>query len=181
MNCNQYNTSGNKRTGFIVIVSLLAVVVALIGWTIGTNANRAAAEDGMVKVWVMCKPGSYVIVRRNPSKKAMEVGRLDPGDWVMTDGESSNGFIKVYGIGENGVGFVYSGFVVTEEPRAVMENYICTSNARVACRRWIGGPKVERTPWIKNGSNVTVFYQADEWSCTSRGFIKSEYLEADPE
>jgi len=26
-----------------------------------------------------------------------------------------------------------------------------------------------------------VFYEADDWSCTSRGFIKSEYLEADPE
>ena len=35
--------------------------------------------------------------------------------------------------------------------------------------------------WLVNGSTVEVFYTAEGWACTSRGYIKSEWLEVDPE
>ena len=69
--------------------------------------------------------------------------------------------------------------MVTEEPVQVYEQYICVAKKRVACRKWIGGPQTSM-PWLKNGSDVDVFYMADGWAITSRGYIQSEWLEANP-
>ena len=52
---------------------------------------------------------------------------------------------------------------------------------QVACRRWIGGPQVEGHPWIRNGETCQVFVMADGWAVTSRGYIKSEWLELSAE
>lgn len=175
-----YNTNRDKRARRILLILLAAVIIGGAAYMIGTRAISEAAEDQLIRCWVMCKPGSQVNVRRTPSKNAMEVGYLDAGDSFLTDGDSKNGFIRCYGIGEYGEGWIYLGYVVTEEPKPVFERYVCVSNARVACRRWMGGPKVGTSPWIVNGSNVDVFYLADGWACTSRGYIMSEWLEVDP-
>ena len=66
----------------------------------------------------------------------------------------------------------------------VGENYVCVAKSRVACRRWVNGPQIEdngRPRWLVNGSNVSVFYIAEGWAVTSRGYIQSEWLEVDPE
>ena len=163
-----------KRKQFII----LCTVALLIGCMIGAASCRAA-EEGLIRVWILCKPGSQVIVRQVPSKTGTEVGALEVGDWFLTDGKSSNGFIRAYGIGEHGEGWVYCGYVATEEPVPVFENYSCIAKNRVACRRWMEGPQTSK-PWLVNGSSVTVFHIAGEWACTSRGYIRAEWLEADP-
>ena len=165
-----------SRKGFVTIIGALAVVImALTGWAIG----GAEENDSLVKCWILCKPGSQVNVRRTPSKKSEQVGFLEVGDWFWTDGNSADGWIRCYGIGEYGEGWIYSGYVVTEEPVKVYEQYVCVAKKRVACRTWIGGPKTSK-PWLANGSNVSVFYEADGWAITSRGYIQSEWLEVDP-
>jgi hypothetical protein len=171
----KYTTNNRERKVFaIAVAAVLAVVIVALSVTL------CHGEEELVTVWAMCKPGSQVNVRRTPSKKGQEVGYLDAGDSFLTDGTSKNGFIRCYGIGEYGEGWVYAGYVATEEPDNVMEQYVCVSNARVACRRWMNGPKVDRSPWLSNGSNVIVFSIADGWACTSRGYIRAEYLEVDP-
>ena len=162
-----------------LITLILAVVLACGIFTLQYGWLRAGAEESYCTCYVMCKPGDYVNVRRTPSTDGQIVGYLDAGDWFETDGTSSNGFIRVYGIGEYGEGWVYCGYVVTQEPKEVMQRYVCVAKNRVACRRWMNGPKVSGSPWLTNLSTVTVFYEADGWSCTSRGYIRSEYLEAD--
>lgn len=169
-----------KRKQKILIVIVIAAVVIAAAYFTELNACRAAAEDTLVRCWILCKPGSQVTVRRTPSKNAMEVGRLEVGDDFMTDAVSANGFIRVYGIGEYGEGWIYSGYVSTEKPKPVNMNYCCVAKARVACRRWMDGPQTEN-PWLKNGSSVKVYWMTDEWAVTARGYIKSEWLEADPE
>ena len=173
-----YNTSFSKR---IALVLLVAVTI-FAGWWIGTSECRAAEEKPLT-CWVMCKPGSYVSVRRSPQKNAMTVGRLDPCDKFETDGKTKNGYLHAIGIdvADGGEGWIHSGYVVTEEPEAAFEQYYCSSLSRVACRRWISGPRVENYGWIVNGSTVQVFYRTEEWSCTNRGYIKSEFLERDPQ
>ena len=164
-----------KRKQGIALITALIITAAVIWAAIG-----GMAEEQLAKCWVMCKPGSQVNVRRTPDKKGQEVGFLEAGDWFLTDGTSSDGFIRVYGVGEYGEGWIFSGYVCTEEPKQVFEQYTCVAHKRVAIRKWMGGPQVERSPWLANGSNVDVFFMADEWACTSRGYIKSEWLEADP-
>ena len=161
----------------IVAFIALIIILILIGFCIGTYCH---GESELTKCWIMCKPGDYINVRRTPSTNSEIVGYLDPCDWFMTDLTSSNGFFRVYGIGEYGEGWVYCGYVTAEEPEQIFERYVCCAKTRVACRRWMNGPKVSSYPWLTNLSEVDVFYIADGWACTNRGFIMAEYLEVSP-
>lgn len=169
-----YSRQTKERIVFYVLIVVLALAA---GIAIGMNTGRAA-ENELVKCWAMCKPGSQVNVRHTPGKTGEIVGYLDAGDWFLTDGDSKNGYIRCYNIGEYGEGWVYSGYVVTEEPEKVFADYVCVANRRVACRKWIGG-EMTGNPWLVNGSSVAVFYIADGWAVTARGYIMAEWLEKD--
>ena len=174
-NLNKYTTKHrNSKLVWLVLAVILAMIVGLVIYAVSGNA-----ETELVKCWVLCQPGSQVNIRRVPGKHGMAVGFLEVGDYFMTDGTSKNGYIRTYGIGEYGEGWIYSGYVVTEEPVAVFDTYCCVAKNRVACRKWVDGPKTAY-PWLKNGSDVSVFYIAGEWAVTSRGYIRTEWLEVDP-
>jgi len=166
----------------ITIIALI-IILFLIGLCIWTYCN---GESELITCWVMCQPndpkdgGHYVNARIAPSTSCRPVGYLENGDSFQTDAKGENGFLRAYGIGENGTAWIYSGFVVTEEPEIINEQYVCVSNARVAIRRWMNGPRVAGSGWLTNGSNVFVYAIADGWAITDRGYIMSEYLEADP-
>lgn len=148
--------------------AVILILLALCG--------SASADTG----WVFCKPGDYVNIRREPDRKSELAGFLDVLEEFQTEWETRDGFVRVYGVGD-GEGWIYAGFVSAEKPEEVMETYVCTAKRRVACRRWIDGPRIAgKVGWLKNGGNVTVYYRTSEWSVTSRGYIRSEWLEADP-
>ena len=69
---------------------------------------------------------------------------------------------------------------MTEKPEKIGERYVCSAVKQVACRKWMGGPQVDQKPWLKNGQFCEVFLMADGWAVTSRGYVKSEWLEASP-
>lgn len=159
------------------IVAFIAIllVAGIIGFVIGSVTG--AAEEQLATCWAMCKPGSRVTVRMTPSKKGVELGWLECGDDFLTDGESKNGWIRCYGIGETS-GWVYSGYVCTEKPEIIGERYVCVAKKQVACRRWMGGPRIKgKAGWIKNGQFCQVFMIADGWAVTNRGYIRSEWIE----
>ena len=172
---NKYSIFSKEK-----IVAAVVLVALIIVATVALTLSFCKGEEQLVTVYTLCKPGSQVIVRRTPAKNAMEVGYLEVGDSFLTDGSSSNGYIRCYGIGEYGEGWVYCGFVTEYEPEPVFETYCCVAKTRVACRRWMNGPKTS-LPWLTNGIDVQVFYIAGDWACTSRGYIKAEYLEVDPQ
>ena len=138
--------------------------------------SAAAAET----MWVFCN--GYVNVRQSPSKNSTIVGRLDSGEEFETDGTVRNGFIQALGIGENGDAWIFAGFTSDEQPEKTDKQYVCVAKKRVACRRWIKGPRIKgKTGWLYNGSNVKVYWRTSEWAVTSRGYIMTEWLEVDPE
>lgn len=164
------------RDKVIAFVALL-LVVAVIGFAVGSCCK---GEDQLATCWVMCKPGSRVSVRLEPSKKSPEIGFLECGDSFQTDGESIDGWISCLGVGETN-GWIYCGYVCTEKPEIIGERYVCVAKKQVACRKWIGGPKIEAKSWLKNGQNVYVFCIGDGWAVTSRGYVRSDWIEVDPE
>lgn len=175
-----YNTNNTKRARFRLIAFAAACVILFTAvFLFWQDRLAASAEDSLVTCYILCKPGSRVNVRRTPSKRGEEVGFLEVGDSFETDGVSSNGWIRCYGIGEYGEGWIWCGYVAEEEPVPVFGQYVCAAPNRVACRKWMNGPQTS-LPWLKNGSDVQVFYIAGEWAITARGYIKSEYLEPDP-
>jgi hypothetical protein len=169
---DKYNTFCKKKQITILLVVVFAVVAVL-------TVSCCLADDGMITCWVMCKPGSRVNVRRTPG--GTEIGYLECGDWFETDAVEADGWIRCYGIGEYGEGWVWCGYVATEEPEKIGVRYRVASNGLVIIRKWMNGPKVDGRCYLTNGSTVQVFCIADGWAVTNRGYIMAEYLEADPE
>ena len=174
------NYTIKKRNKARTILALVAaVLVCAAVFEIAYSRNLAAAEEHLAKCWVMCKPGSRVTIRMEPRKGSAEAGFLECGDWFMTDGESVDGWISCIGAGEGG--WIYCGYVVTEKPELIGRTYMCNAGKQAACRKWMGGPQVDTRPWIRNGETCQVFVMADGWAVTSRGYIKSEWLELSAE
>ena len=166
-----------RKEWYAIIAGFVAVLIALVWFGFGMAAEQT------LTCWVMCQPGDHVNLRMEPTKDSKCVGWLECGDSFETDTGNKNGWIRVLNRGECEC-WIYCGYVVTEEPEAIGENYVCVARNRVACRRWVNGPQIEdngRRRWVVNGSNVGVFYMAEGWAVTSRGYIQSEWLEVDPE
>ena len=138
------------------------------------------ADETLMEAWVICQPGSYVNVRTKPSSRSECMGRFESGDRVYLDGIVQNGFAHCVRLAlEDTEGWIHLGYLVADKPE--LKNgawYRIRSNGRVAVRRSIDG---DRTAWLKNGSELQVLWMSDEWSLTTRGFVKTEYLEAKEE
>ena len=154
----------------IVEIALIAFAILLISTIL---SSITFAED-LTEAWVICQPHDYINVRMKPKRQSMAVGYAEDGDSILTDGKRQNGFLRCYGIGEDGIGWIHSGYVVYEEPTLINKLAYSISNARVACRKCIGG-KVRK--WLKNLDDVMVYWMTDTWCVTSEGFVKTEYLE----
>jgi hypothetical protein len=167
-----------SREKIVAFVAILLVAVA-VGIAIGASVCQG---ESLATVYAMCKPGSRISVRMKPSRSSPETGFLECGDSFQTDAEEKNGWIRCYGVGENG--WVYVGYVSTEPVQKVGQRYVCVAKKQAACRRWAGGPQIEidgKKQWLRNGENVNVFCIGDEWAVTSKGYVKAEWLEVDPE
>ena len=173
MNSGHYTTPRAR----IAMRIVLAMEIAVLVFAVVSGAFGSGNET--ITCWVLCQPGDHVNLRMEPSKGSPAVGFLDCGDSFETDGTSRDGWIRVLGIGECEC-WIYCGYVVTEEPVKVFSNYLVVARNRVACRRWVDGPQIKgRLGWLHTGSEVSVFYIAGEWAVTSRGYIRSEWLEGD--
>lgn len=134
--------------------------------------NRAWGEEG----WIMCQPDSFVNVRASPGKGGRVVGYLELGDAVQT-GRNRNGYTHVTGISnESGEGWVASGYIVMDAPQVETVAAKVDADGRVACRRAIGG---NRRKWLHAGDQLTLYASSAEWSITSEGFVRTQYILAE--
>ena len=156
----------------------IAAIIALILLAV---AMTSAAEPETKTLYVICKPDSFVNVRAKPTKTASILGYRECGDAVETDGTRKGSYIHCINLSlEADDGWIHAGYLV-EDPPSILEEetrYRNCSNGRVALRNYVDG---KRRSWAKSGANLTVLVMSDDWSLTTRGFIKTEYLEADPE
>jgi hypothetical protein len=149
------------------LIAILLLLAAL------TSVSGALCENYLI--FILCNPKTPVNVRTSPKKGHNEAGRLDFGDWAETDGEIRNGYIRIYGIGEAGVGWVHAGYVVKDEPRKVEKAYgVISASGRVKSYRRIGGKGYK---WLNIGDEVKVFALSEEWAVTNKGYIRTKYLE----
>lgn len=154
------------------LIVILAAVLLFASYTVATEINRVHAESVYATEYILCR--TYTNIRMWPSKNATEIGRLDPGDTIEIDGKTKDGFAHIVAPMD---GWVHAGYITFSAPRKVEETGVVVARSRVAARRWIDGPQVDEKPWLVNGSEVTIYWMSDDWACTSRGFIQSEWLE----
>ena len=153
----------------IFIISVLIAVLIDAGICLW---KAAVAEEANGQAWVLCDPESYVNMRAKPNGRT--VGGLDCGDHMWTDSVERNGFLHVVELSaEDTTAWVSLRYVVFDEPREIMRDMKVTGNAKVACRKWVDGP---RQSWIRPGNTVRVLWMSDSWAYTVRGYIRSEYL-----
>ena len=157
-----------------LITILEVVLIALAIFGIVTVLNSVAFSEDLYEMYVICQPDDYVNVRMNPSRKSSVVGYVEAGDRFLTDGRKKNGYIRCYGIGETGEGWIHCGYVVDDRPERVSGTAVVVSNGRLAARKCIGG---KTRKWLKNMDIVKIYWISDEWAITDKGFVKNNYLE----
>lgn len=149
---------------FVAVILLLTAIFA---------AATGLCDD--YEVFVLCNPKTPVNVRISPKKGTQVVGWLDFGDSVWTDGKKRNGFLHVYGVGEAGEGWLFAGYTVKDEPEKLEKAWAnVAASGRVMSYRWIGG-KMKK--WLKVSQQVRVYAISEEWAYTSKGYVRSKYLE----
>ena len=172
----------SKREKIIFEIGLIALGIFLgVALSCAVYMRAAEAEDGFVgHCWVICKPTdshgkqNEVLIREKPGRKAEVVGTVTGGDMLITDWEEKDGWIHIIDLAnETGDGWIFEGYIVFTEPRAVWKEMQICANGRVACRKYIGG---KRTAWAQDGETVTVYWMTGEYAVTDRGFIQSEYM-----
>lgn len=138
-------------------------------------AEAHAEDEWTYKGYAICTPDDYVNVRSRPGKNAESIGRLEPGDMVLLDGDEKNGYLHCVDLSfERSEGWVHSGFIVYDPPRRVDAEYTVTAKKRLFARKYVNGRKV-RT--LKPKAVVTVYYWSSEWCVTNKGYVQSEWLE----
>ena len=170
-----YQKQKKRMSAFSVALRIILVVLVIAAVII----FAARAEEQTLSCWVLCQPGDRVNLRIDARRDSKSVGWLECGDEFETDGTSRNGWIRVLDAGECEC-WIYCGYVVTEQPEEVNENYVVVARDKLACRRWVNGPQIEGRKWLKNGTNVQVFYIAEGWAVTNLGYMQTEWLEVDP-
>ena len=147
-----------RRT--IAVLFTLAVLI---------TANSLADE-----YYVLCSPRSEVNVRLHP-KKSEIIACVVFGKKVESNRKRQNGYIHVEGLAaETTSGWIYSGYLIDDEPVQCDLKARIVSNGRVACRKCVAG-KVIR--WLQNGSEVEIYAVSEEWCVTDKGYIKREFIE----
>ena len=171
MNRSYYTTFSPFTKALAVI---LAALLLFASYTVATEINRAHAETVFATQYILCK--NYVLVRMWPSRKATEVGQLDPCDEIQIDGKTDSGFAHIVSPCD---GWVWAGNIVSSPVEKVDRPAYVTAKKRLACRKWVDGPQVDEKPWMITGSECRVYYMDSEWAVTSRGYVKVEYLEVE--
>lgn len=163
-------------------VILTALVLVVLGMFIGvalsctvfiTNANAEDEDVLTYQRWILCQPGSEVLLREKPKKNARITGALICGDRIETDDVDRNGYLHILGVGEYGEAWVSLRYVAYTEPQEVNKVMHVWDKGRVASRKWING---KRKAWLKAGAEVTVYWMDREWAVTDKGYINLDYL-----
>ena len=171
MNQGQYT----RRSAFSKALTwILILMIAVAGYAVQTEINRVHAETVYATGYILCK--DYLLIREWASRKAPEIGQLDPGDSIEIDGKTKDGFAHIVSPMD---GWVWAGNIVFSPVEEIGRSAYVTAKKRLAARRWVDGPQVEGRPWLISGSEVTVYWMSDEWAVTSRGYLRSEWLEVE--
>lgn len=165
------------RDAYKTLLTAIAVILVII-LCILILRDVGLAERIQEQVWVLCDPESYVTLRSGPGKRKPEFGGVLCGAELWTDNVSRNGFLHVMEIpAEESEGWISGRYVVYDRPVEVNRVMRIRADGRVACRKWVNGPV---KGWILPGETLTVRWMSPSWAVTSRGYIKSDFLEAVP-
>lgn len=143
------------------VIAIIIMFLMLIG---------TASADRMG--FALCNPNTPVWVRTDPHKNATICGFLDCGDSVTLDGKRHGEWLHVVDGCFDGNAWVHSGYIVGI--KVTVETHKAKTTAKVRTRNRVGG-KITGT--LRKGQELTVYAFSEECCYTSRGYVKSKFLE----
>jgi len=159
-------------------LTALFVVLGVITLALYINLyfmTNGFAEPLQEEVWVLCQPESCVNLRAKPQKGAEIFGGTMCGSGLWTDGKQKGTWLHVVDLpAEESQGWISSRYIVYDRPEEINREMVVRADGRVACRKWIGG---DVSGWANDGDRVTVYWKSADWAVTSRGYIKTAFLE----
>ena len=159
---------------WLKVIAEIAVIAAVIYAIICFFGSLGVAEEQYTRAWIVCQPNDYVNARNRPSSRSECVGWFDPGEEILLDGEKQNGFLHCVGRFETCGAWVFSGYVVYEEPVKTDIHAYVISNRKLQARKYING---KRRCWLKTGDEIKIHWYTNEWCVTNKGFVMTRYLE----
>lgn len=155
---------------------MLAIAVSIIVENAKSEGYSQEDNPNQCLMYAICQPDDYICIRSKANRKSHEEGYLLCGFSVYVSDQTKNGFVYSSELNtESGEGWIFTGYLVNDEPLDMDGKiYKVVSNARVAARKYINGP---RRGWLKNGDLVEVHYMTEEWCVTNKGFVMTKYLE----
>jgi len=146
---------------------LVAVLMALmLLW-------GGACADGY-DLWALCE--NYVNIRLKASPHSDVIGYLTCGDGIETDGKVKCGWIHCINLScEVSEGWVFGEYLTDDQPIFLDTDCNVVGSGRVALRKSING---KRKAWLKPDSIVHVLWMSQEWTLTTKGYIRTEFVEA---
>ena len=166
---------GKRVVKTVVEIIILFAVIVLVAVVIH-GVGVAETYDDVTEAYILCD--DYVNVRPFPNKKGEPIGRFEAGDKVFLDGKKKNGYLHCVDTGLEADGWVFSGFVVYDEPIKMYQSAVIVSKGRLAARKYVGG---KRTRWLKPLATLKVWYWSDDWCLTNCGYVQTKYLELEGE
>ena len=146
------------------LVAVLMALMLLFG---------VACAEGY-DLWALCE--NYVNIRAKPSSHSEAIGYLTCGDGIETDGKVKGRWIHCVNLScEVSDGWVFGEYLTDDQPTFIDADYKIVSSGRVALRKSIDG---KRKSWLKPDSTVHVLWMSDEWTLTTKGYIRTEFVEA---
>ena len=159
---------------WVKVLVEIALIVAVVYAVICLTGNLGIAEEEYTTAWVICQPGDYVNARSKPSNRSESVGWFDGGEEILLDGQEKNGFLHCVGRFETCGAWIYSGYVVYEQPTRVYVRASVISKGKLKARKCVDG---KRRCWLHNGDTVKVHWFTDTWCVTNKGFVMTKFLE----
>lgn len=160
----------------LYILLLIAIIVSIVGENAKSEGYSQEENPNQCLMYAICQPDDYICIRSKANRKSHEEGYLLCGFSIYVSDKTKNGFVYSSELNtESGEGWIFTGYLVDDEPLDMDGKlYQVVSNARVAARKYINGP---RRGWLKNGDLVEVHYMTEEWCVTNKGFVMTKYLE----
>lgn len=123
--------------------------------------------------FILCNPDTTVNMRFEPRKTGTVVACMECGDPVRLDGGKYGEWLHVVTGDENGA-WVHQGYVV--DIKVTVETRQARAKTKVRTRNMVRG---RLTGTLRKGQEVTVYAYSEECCFTSKGYIKTKYLEVE--
>ena len=170
------DTEAWKIIRTLLEILAFAAVIWLFCELYNSLISTAKAES-VTEAYVLCD--DCVNIRREPTKKSTSIGQFECGEKLYLDGKEKNGYLHCTGLRlEEDEGWIYSGYVVYDEPIRTNQSATIISKGRLAARKNVGG---KRTRWLRSGASVKVQWWSDDWCLTNCGYVQTRYLELEGE